>query len=201
MLPARHVIHAVGPVWRGGHAGEAEQLASAYRRSLELAAENGCRQIAFPSLSTGAYGYPIDQASRVALATAQSFLQIDRRDRARSVRALRGRSVRRVCRGVGRDEPRLAARRSILFALGCHVHGRRGHASARRAWPHNRRPWHPANVVHQRKARRYPTAHPGPVVFKGAFAMLAFAARRGKAATEISVRSLPVRRPRPSKIC
>jgi O-acetyl-ADP-ribose deacetylase (regulator of RNase III) len=78
-LPAKHVIHAVGPIWRGGHAGEAEQLASAYRRSLELAAENGCRQVAFPSLSTGAYGYPIDQASRVALGTAHSFLSTDRR--------------------------------------------------------------------------------------------------------------------------
>jgi O-acetyl-ADP-ribose deacetylase (regulator of RNase III) len=78
-LTARHVIHTVGPVWRGGHAGEPELLASAYRRSLEVAAENACRSVAFPSLSTGAYGYPIDQASRIALATAHQFLSADRR--------------------------------------------------------------------------------------------------------------------------
>lgn len=73
-LPAQYVIHAVGPVWRGGQSGEAELLAGAYRRSLELAVEHGCCSIAFPSLSTGAYGYPIDQASRVALSTTKQFL-------------------------------------------------------------------------------------------------------------------------------
>ena len=66
-------------MWRGGHAGEAEQLASAYRRSLELASEHDCLRVAFPSLSTGAYSYPIDQASRVALAAAHGFLLADRR--------------------------------------------------------------------------------------------------------------------------
>jgi O-acetyl-ADP-ribose deacetylase (regulator of RNase III) len=66
-LPAKHVIHAVGPVWRGGDAGEAELLASAYRRSLEVAAELGCRTIAFPALSTGIYGYPIELAAPVAV--------------------------------------------------------------------------------------------------------------------------------------
>jgi O-acetyl-ADP-ribose deacetylase (regulator of RNase III) len=66
-LPARYVIHAVGPVWRGGGQGEAGLLASAYRASLELAAQHGLRTVAFPSISTGAYGYPVEQAARVAL--------------------------------------------------------------------------------------------------------------------------------------
>jgi len=74
-LPARHVIHAVGPVWGGGTRGEAALLAGAYRRSLELAAEHGCRSVAFPALSTGAYGYPMDQAARVALSTVIEFLK------------------------------------------------------------------------------------------------------------------------------
>lgn len=74
-LPARHVIHAVGPVWHGGGRGEAEQLAAAYRRALELAAEHDCRSIALPALSAGAYGYPLDGAARVALATVRDFLQ------------------------------------------------------------------------------------------------------------------------------
>ncbi|MDD4269603.1 MAG: O-acetyl-ADP-ribose deacetylase [Pirellulales bacterium] len=73
-LPAMYVIHAVGPVWSGGRRGEAEQLAAAYRRCFELAAENDCRSIALPALSTGAYGYPIDQAARIALGTAIEFL-------------------------------------------------------------------------------------------------------------------------------
>jgi len=74
-LPARHVIHAVGPVWRGGRSGEAELLAGAYRRSLELALEHELASIAFPSLSTGAYGYPIDLASRLALGTTLDFVR------------------------------------------------------------------------------------------------------------------------------
>jgi O-acetyl-ADP-ribose deacetylase len=74
-LRARHVIHAVGPVWHGGNRGEAELLAGAHRRCLELAAEAGCQSIAFPALSTGAYGYPMDQAARVALFTAIEFLK------------------------------------------------------------------------------------------------------------------------------
>ena len=73
-LPAKHVIHAVGPVWGGGNRGEAELLAGAYRRCLELALENDCRSIAFPSLSTGAYRYPIDRAARIGLSTAIDFL-------------------------------------------------------------------------------------------------------------------------------
>lgn len=73
-LTARHVIHAVGPIWGGGSRGEAQLLAGAYRRCLELAVEHNCQSIAFPSLSTGAYRYPVDQASRVALKTVIDFL-------------------------------------------------------------------------------------------------------------------------------
>ncbi len=73
-LKARFVIHAVGPVWHGGGRGEADLLAGAYRRCLELAVEHDCRSVAFPSLSTGAYGYPIDKAARVALGTTLDFL-------------------------------------------------------------------------------------------------------------------------------
>jgi O-acetyl-ADP-ribose deacetylase len=76
-LPARWVIHAVGPIWQGGQANEARQLASAYRCSLELAARHDCKSVALPALSCGVYGYPIDQASRVALSTARDFLRQD----------------------------------------------------------------------------------------------------------------------------
>ena len=73
-LRARHVIHAVGPVWRGGGAGEADLLAGAYRASLELARDNGLESIAFPSISTGVYGYPKDAAGRVAQSTVRAWL-------------------------------------------------------------------------------------------------------------------------------
>lgn len=76
-LPARYVIHTVGPVWRGGGHGEAELLASCYRKSLELAVAHGLTTIAFPSISTGAYGYPVRQASRVALGEILRFLAQD----------------------------------------------------------------------------------------------------------------------------
>jgi O-acetyl-ADP-ribose deacetylase len=74
-LPAKFVIHAVGPVWSGGERGEPELLAGAYRRSLELAVENDCRGIAFPALSAGAYRYPMDLAARTAISTAIAFLR------------------------------------------------------------------------------------------------------------------------------
>jgi O-acetyl-ADP-ribose deacetylase (regulator of RNase III) len=72
-LPARFVIHAVGPVWSGGERGEAELLASAYRRSLEVAEELGCRTVAFPALSTGIYGYPVQAAAPVAVAAVREL--------------------------------------------------------------------------------------------------------------------------------
>ena len=69
-LPAKYVIHAVGPFWSGGHRDEKSLLASAYRTSLELATQHNCASIALPALSTGAYRYPIDEAARVAIETA-----------------------------------------------------------------------------------------------------------------------------------
>lgn len=73
-LPAKQVIHAVGPVYRGGSAGEAALLASCYRTALELAESNGCRTIAFPAISCGVYGYPLEQAARIALGEVETFL-------------------------------------------------------------------------------------------------------------------------------
>jgi O-acetyl-ADP-ribose deacetylase (regulator of RNase III) len=73
-LPARHVIHTVGPVWHGGEQGEAELLASCHRRVLEVAADLGCRTIAFPAISTGVYGYPVDEAAEVALRATRGEL-------------------------------------------------------------------------------------------------------------------------------
>ncbi len=78
-LKTKFVIHAVGPVWGGGNRGEAELLAGAYRRCLELAAEYECDSVAFPSLSTGAYRYPVDQAAQVALGTVIEFFQENER--------------------------------------------------------------------------------------------------------------------------
>ncbi len=76
-LPARFVIHTVGPVWRGGVHHEPETLVNCYRRSLQLAVENEIRTIAFPAISCGAYGYPIPDAAQVALKTARDFLATD----------------------------------------------------------------------------------------------------------------------------
>jgi O-acetyl-ADP-ribose deacetylase len=76
-LPARHVIHTVGPVWRGGGHGERELLASCYRRTLELAIEHGLASVAFPAISCGAYGYPLDLAVPVAVETVRRFERLD----------------------------------------------------------------------------------------------------------------------------
>jgi O-acetyl-ADP-ribose deacetylase len=73
-LPARWVVHTVGPVWRGGREGEPELLASCYRRSLDVAAAAGARSIAFPCISTGIYGYPLEPAARLALDTVRAAL-------------------------------------------------------------------------------------------------------------------------------
>ena len=78
-LPARFVIHTVGPVWRGGDSGEDELLASCHGTSLELAASLGCSTVSFPAISTGAYGFPVDRAARVALAaTAAAIGELER---------------------------------------------------------------------------------------------------------------------------
>jgi len=74
-LPASRVIHTVGPVWRGGSRGEPETLASAYRSSLDVARDEGLRTIAFPSISTGAYGYPVEKAARVALRACVDWIR------------------------------------------------------------------------------------------------------------------------------
>ncbi len=74
-LKAKYVIHAVGPRYRGGKSGEEELLASAYRSSLQICLEKGIKSVAFPSLSTGAYGYPLSEAARIALKTIISFLR------------------------------------------------------------------------------------------------------------------------------
>lgn len=74
-LPSRYVIHTVGPIWGGGQQGEASLLASAYRRSLAVAVAHDCHSVAFPSLSTGAYGYPVEQAAQTALDTVLAFLR------------------------------------------------------------------------------------------------------------------------------
>jgi len=74
-LKAKYVIHTVGPVWHGGTCGEPELLAEAYRNSLKLAVSKGLKTIAFPAISTGAYGYPIEKASKVAMSTVKEFLE------------------------------------------------------------------------------------------------------------------------------
>jgi O-acetyl-ADP-ribose deacetylase (regulator of RNase III) len=74
-LKAKHVIHTVGPVWRGGNHGEPELLSQAYQNSLKLAVDKGLKTIAFPSISTGAYRYPLEDAAKIALKTVKEFLE------------------------------------------------------------------------------------------------------------------------------
>jgi O-acetyl-ADP-ribose deacetylase (regulator of RNase III) len=76
-LPARHVIHTVGPVWRGGDHGEPDLLAACYRNSLALAVAHTVRSIAFPAISTGIYGYPLEAATRIAIDETRRFLESD----------------------------------------------------------------------------------------------------------------------------
>jgi O-acetyl-ADP-ribose deacetylase len=78
-LKAKHVIHTVGPVWRGGFQEEGKQLKMAYRNSLKLAVQKGLKTVAFPSISTGAYGYPTEEAAKVAIKTVWDFLQSEDR--------------------------------------------------------------------------------------------------------------------------
>ena len=99
-LPARYVFHAVGPIWHGGDAGEEELLASCHRRAVELAEEHGCRSLAFPAISTGAYGYPVGLAAPVAIAATQ--------------RALAAHPSVEVARFVFRDDATLAHYRAAL---------------------------------------------------------------------------------------
>lgn len=75
-LPAKYVIHTVGPVWKGGGHGEAEHLAECYRNSLQLAADNGITSIAFPAISCGVYGYPLEQAARIAVNTVRQCMSL-----------------------------------------------------------------------------------------------------------------------------
>ncbi len=74
-LPASYIIHAVGPVWRGGQQGESEKLSGCYTTSLKLAVENECRQLAFPNISTGIYGYPKEEAAEIAIKAVKNFLE------------------------------------------------------------------------------------------------------------------------------
>ena len=99
-LRAKHVLHAVGPVWRGGHANEAELLASCHHRAIELAAELRDRTVAFPAISTGAYGYPLEQAAPVAIEATQT--------------AMHEHPEVEVARFVFRDESALAPYREAL---------------------------------------------------------------------------------------
>jgi O-acetyl-ADP-ribose deacetylase len=73
-LPASYIIHAVGPVWRGGQHGESEKLKGCYATSLKLARDNDCRQVAFPNISTGVYGYPKEEAAEIAIQSVKEFL-------------------------------------------------------------------------------------------------------------------------------
>ena len=102
-LPARYVLHAVGPVWRGGSEGEPELLASCHQRAIELAEELGCGSVAFPAISTGAYGYPVELAAPVAVGATQAALEAHPRVE--------------IARFVFRDEATLATYRAAASRL------------------------------------------------------------------------------------
>ena len=102
-LPAQYVIHTVGPVWHGGDSGEAELLAACYRASISLAAGRGCRSIAFPAISCGAFGYPLDQAAEVSIQAARAYAAAN--------------PVPAVVRWVLFDLPALAAWRAAIDPL------------------------------------------------------------------------------------
>jgi len=99
-LPARYVFHALGPIWQGGDAGEEQLLASVHRRAIELADEHDCRSLAFPAISTGAYGYPLHLAAPIAIAATQE--------------ALAAHPAVELVRFVFRDEATLAPYRAAL---------------------------------------------------------------------------------------
>lgn len=95
-LEARYVVHAVGPVWRGGHAGEAELLAGCYRHALDLARARDAASIAFPAISTGIYGYPLGAAAAVAVGTVAAYLEAHETKMERVVFSCFGREVHAV---------------------------------------------------------------------------------------------------------
>lgn len=95
-LPAKHVIHTVGPVYNDGLRGEAELLASCYRRALEVAVKNGCKTIAFPAISCGVYGYPVNEACAIAVREVRGFLAQDKTDHAGHLRGIRARRLRGI---------------------------------------------------------------------------------------------------------
>lgn len=103
-LPARHVIHTVGPIYRDGRHGEPERLAAAYRRSLELAIAHGLESVVFPSISTGVYRYPIAEAARIALRTIREVLETNRTLR----------TVAMICHSRRDFEVYVAARREVF---------------------------------------------------------------------------------------
>ena len=116
-LPATWVIHAVGPVWHGGAAGEPELLASAYRTSLRLAAELGATSVAFPSISTGVYGYPVDLAAQVAIDTVSDVLAMEPGSVERVTFVLFSRDALEVVRGG----PQSVTRSEASASRGLHM--------------------------------------------------------------------------------
>ncbi len=111
-LLAKYVVHTVGPIWRGGNRGEAETLASCYRESLRVAEELGIGSVAFPSISTGAYGYPMEEAARVAIAAVVEVL----------VEARTVKKVRFVLFGEHPYETHARVAREIGVQRGCELH-------------------------------------------------------------------------------